>query len=570
MNLLKKRIFYNLLLILIIALSIFLRFYQLGYIPNGLYPDETAIGYNAFSILINGKDEHGQYLPLYFRSFDDYKFPGYIYSVTLAIKQFGVNDFSVRIPSAFFGVLAVIALYFLIFESSKDKALSLVAAFSLAINPWHTFFSRAGYEVNMATSLMLIGMLFFVLAVKRKNNILFFSLSVISFLAAIYTYNVSRLIAPLLFLTILFIYFKKILKQPKKTLIIPILILFIGIIPMVFTFFTMQTEAGFSTHKDALIIGNVTKADLLQTRSYFVNLPPLIQKIVFNYPFMVIMTYVKNLVSFFSTAFFFVTGSDKPNQNLGGGLAMFYYFEFPLIIAGAYYGLKNRVSCMYPFYYWFLIVFLVASSVIIVPNGTRAYSVVIPLVVFSAYGLTILIKRLNKLKNNLLKYSSFSLVAVVILYSVIFYYLSYFYRMPVEFAIDWRSEDQKAAEYIKSIENKYQKIVFDDSSEFFYTSMLFYSAYSPEKHQKQAVYKQSGLVSTLASSGKYEFRKVDWNTELKNPDVLYITGKNNVPENINPLKVFTYPTRPVVLYYDRQIGQFPTTDVAYIIFSSTN
>ena len=51
-------------------LAIFLRFTQLGQIPLGLNKDETAIGYNAYSILKTGRDEYGNYMPLYFKSFN--------------------------------------------------------------------------------------------------------------------------------------------------------------------------------------------------------------------------------------------------------------------------------------------------------------------------------------------------------------------------------------------------------------------------------------------------------------------------------------------------------------------
>ena len=71
---------------LIFLLGFFIRFYHLSSVPNGLYNDETAIGYNAFSILQTGKDEYGTPMPVYFRSFDDYKLPVYIYSTALSIK----------------------------------------------------------------------------------------------------------------------------------------------------------------------------------------------------------------------------------------------------------------------------------------------------------------------------------------------------------------------------------------------------------------------------------------------------------------------------------------------------
>lgn len=82
----NKRYLFFILLLSIFVFAFILRFYKLGEIPNGLYQDETAIGYNAYSILNIGKDEYGKDFPLYFKSFGDWKLPVYIYSTALSIK----------------------------------------------------------------------------------------------------------------------------------------------------------------------------------------------------------------------------------------------------------------------------------------------------------------------------------------------------------------------------------------------------------------------------------------------------------------------------------------------------
>ena len=111
MNVVKHKYFFPALVTIIFVLGTFFRIFGLGELPNGLYPDETAIGYNAFSILVSGKDEHGASYPIYFKSFDDYKLPFYMYSTAAAIHAFGANAFAVRFTSALFGSLAIIALY---------------------------------------------------------------------------------------------------------------------------------------------------------------------------------------------------------------------------------------------------------------------------------------------------------------------------------------------------------------------------------------------------------------------------------------------------------------------------
>jgi len=571
MKYIKKYHLDTVLVVVIFFLGFFLRFYQFPSVPKGLYPDESAIGYNAYSILQTGRDEYGTVLPIYFRSFDDYKMPVYIYATSLAIRVFGVNDFAVRFTSALFGVITVIALYFLLLELSKKKWLATVAAFSLTLNPWHFFFSRTGYEVNLATSLIVLGTLFFVMAVGRKNNFFLFFLSIFSLLLSIYTYNVTRLVAPLIFFMLIAFYYKQLAFKSKKQVILLILLFLAGMLPLFATFVSFQSQAGFAAHDDALITGKVVKADILQTRSYFVTLPGIVQKTLFNYYVLLAWKFFGSLLAFFSTAFFFLVGADHPHENIGG-FGMFYYFDFPLIVFGAYQGLRKKITYLYPFYWWFVCMLFVGGIIVAIPGdnafGTRAYAAVIPLVVFSSYGLYRFIQIVVQYKHLWLKRGIFLLSSVFIVYSYLFYFTSYFVRFPVEYAKQWHSEDQQTVEYIRSIEHNYNKIVFDDSAEFLYTSLLFYGEYPPRLHQQQATYRLKGLVNTLVTDGKYEFRKVDFQKEMHVPGTLFVTGGNNLPENVRPIAIFTYPTRPVVLFYDRTIGQFPTTDIAYEIFQS--
>src|SRR4051812_19724477 len=95
----------------ILLLSAFLRFYDIGNDPPGLYIDEVSIGYNAYSILKTGKDEFGASFPMAFRSFGEYKMPVYIYTTSLAMALFGKSEFSVRFTSAFSGVVTILLFY---------------------------------------------------------------------------------------------------------------------------------------------------------------------------------------------------------------------------------------------------------------------------------------------------------------------------------------------------------------------------------------------------------------------------------------------------------------------------
>ena len=106
----------KLILLICIVFSIFLHFYKINEVPPCINADEAAFSYNAYSILKTGRDEYGKFLPLRFKSFEDYKLPVYTYFSVPFIAIFGLNDFSTRALNIVIGVAFVPLMYFLLKE----------------------------------------------------------------------------------------------------------------------------------------------------------------------------------------------------------------------------------------------------------------------------------------------------------------------------------------------------------------------------------------------------------------------------------------------------------------------
>jgi hypothetical protein len=81
------------ILLLILTLAFTLRVYRVTEVPPSLNWDEVSISYNAYSILKTGHDEWGEFLPLHYRSFGEYKLPIQIYASIPGIALFGLNEF---------------------------------------------------------------------------------------------------------------------------------------------------------------------------------------------------------------------------------------------------------------------------------------------------------------------------------------------------------------------------------------------------------------------------------------------------------------------------------------------
>src|SRR5579872_3361247 len=112
----------------ILIIAFILRFYKLGQIPPSLDWDENSNAYDAYSILKTGRDEYGKLLPLYNRSFDDYKPPMYMYLNIPTVAVFGLTPLAARLPSAVFGFLTVPVIYLMtkkLFENEKLSLLSM-------------------------------------------------------------------------------------------------------------------------------------------------------------------------------------------------------------------------------------------------------------------------------------------------------------------------------------------------------------------------------------------------------------------------------------------------------------
>lgn len=558
-NIILRFRFYILAVIFILGFA--LRFYQLDKIPDGLYQDETAIGYNAYSILTTGKDEYGVSYPLYFKSFGDRKLPAYIYLTAASESVFGVNAFSVRFTSAILGSLTIIVLYFLVFEVAKKRELSLLSSFFLAITPWHMHFSRAGFEVNIALFFALAGTLSLIYARKPSRlQIGFLILSIISFGLSLYSYNVTRILSPLLALSVLFIYRRDYLRLPKYVIGIGVVVVVVIVLPFLMTIFSRE---GVSSAGGALITSNDIQARSVEFRSYFIE-HALFAKLFLNKWVMTLWVYIENMGRALDLNFYFVKGSEHGNQGIGT-VGPFYRFELPLFLFGVASLIQKKFK-MSLFVTWGVVSLLVLSLSKEVPHATRGYFLVIPVTVIAAAGVFYILE-LSKLIPQKIRYIALSIFVIGSLYNFVYYMSSYFVRFPIAYAAAWRQQDQNLVSYIQANQDKYDKIIFDAKTDFIYTSYLFYSKYSAREFYStvKRLPDDTEGFSKVQSFGKLEFKEVDWSKDYRQSRTLIVTTTDNKPKEVPPLKAFYFPTRPVVVSLKEELFEYPVSDIPYVL-----
>jgi 4-amino-4-deoxy-L-arabinose transferase-like glycosyltransferase len=434
----------NLILIAIITIAAALRLYHLSSMP-ALNADEAAIGYNAYSLILTGKDEHGASWPLVFKSFGDYK-PGlYFYLVLPFVKILGLTELAVRLPSALLGITSVWLIYLLAGELSPTNIshprhtppplihnssflIQPLAALLLAISPWHIHFSRGGWETNVATFFLLAGVLLFLKAtspttpgvaclkpLKNKGaspgvNVsgLFLLSSVFCFLFSFYTYHSMRIVAPLLGLTLVVLFRRQLfaksnLKWTLASAVAGTLIL----VPFVLLFFSSAGASRFSGVSIFADTGPYWRVNQLRgEHPNFTNLPA---KILHNQPLAYTLQFGQNYLDHFWGEFLFLTG-DEIQRNKVPETGLFYLFQFPLLIIGIYQllhtkksrhpepdevgsknPLRNQDSALKGKIFilaWLFIAPIPAALTFQSPHALRAHNLVIPLTLLSALGLT--------------------------------------------------------------------------------------------------------------------------------------------------------------------------------------
>ena len=188
---------------LILILAMIFRGVDFGKTPAGITDDESSHGYNAYSLLLTGRDEYGKTWPILNRSFGTYSSSLYTYMTILPVKLFGLNPVSIRLPSLVSGLIFVVLVI---------AALGPAAGFVVAISPVFIFYSRAAFETNLALTLLFLGI---VLAVRAASRPKMLPLSFLFLSLSAYAYQVERVLSVIL-ISLIAVYYWKTRKRSVK------------------------------------------------------------------------------------------------------------------------------------------------------------------------------------------------------------------------------------------------------------------------------------------------------------------------------------------------------------------
>jgi hypothetical protein len=524
----KTKIF----LILIVILAFALRFYRLNTYP-ALNADEASNGYDAYSLIQTGMDQHGHPWPLTFQSFNDYK-PGlYVYLDLPFVKLLDLNEWSVRIPGALFGTLSVLMIYFLVKELFKDKRFAYLSALFLAISPWHIQFSRGGWEVNTATFFLLTGMIFFFKTFdgpegrKKLFNLIFSSIFLV---ASLYTYHAVRVIIPLLGLSIIIINGKTIYKNFKPYLIF-VVVSALLLIPLVLDLLSpgaLSRVAGVGLFADQGPLNRIN-----EQRGEYTNINNIAAKLIHNKAVNYGLVFAENWASHFNGEFLFMSG-DSIERNKVPETGEMYLFDTIFLVVGFIF-LSKKFDKGWKFIISWLLIAPVASALTFQsPNALRSENMVIPLTIISAFGLSSLFYWLDEQKK--FKVVGYALIVVLILWNFGRYLNMYYTHMSKIYPYSSQYGVKELVSYVSQNQSQYKDIFITARYDQPYILFLFYMKYPPQKFQfsHTLTSRDEFGFSTVADFDKYHFGQIDFNSLQNNyPNSLIVGTPEEIPQSAN-------------------------------------
>ena len=526
----------KILLIAILFLAFVLRVPFLDKFPAGLNADEAAIGYNAYSLIKTGLDEHATRWPTVFRSFDDYKPAVYFYLVLPFVYILGLSVTAVRLPSALLGVISVYFIYLLANQLFSKKTPQgwpqglpwggLVAALLLAISPWHLHFSRGGWEANAASVFMVIGLYYLV---RSLENSKYFFLTTLFFVLALYTYHSLRIVIPLLFIAFVLIYLRDIRSTigkvgQLKPVLISVIIGFLLLLPLAIQFTSAEGRSRFTGVSVFADEGPLWEALELRLE----HGGSLLGRVLHNRYATYTYRFAKNYLSHYSPRFLFIVGDEIARSKVPG-IGQAYLFTLPFFILGLLLMIARNGRGEKLILSWLLIAPVAAALTFQSPHALRAQNMVYPLTLITAAGIyqffAFIFPRAKKIAVGLCLFT-----LIIGGYEVARYLHQYYLHYPKELPFAWQYGFAQIAAYTKDHENEYDKIIVSDRYDQPYILMAFFLQYPPEKLQQEIVLtpRDKFGFSTVRKFGKYEFRRIDYGQDEKIKNVLIIAADEPV------------------------------------------
>jgi len=522
------------ILLLIVSLGAFLRFFKLSLFPIQLSHDEVTQLYDAISIVRTGKDIYGNKLPFIFPSVNDFKPPFYTYATAMVYKIFGWQEVTVRITGAFFGTLLIVGVYFFVDKLIRKKSVALIAAALAAISPFEIFYSRKSFENQ--TGIFLMFTAFSLLAVYlRDKKIKYFYAGAVILGIASYVYFAQAVIIPILLTAFIIIFWKKF--KPLK--IGPLVLFLLVAAPLYYMIFV--NPATRDRTSKVFITQDARLAEKLAVQKGEVGK-------LFTIAGYSAVRYVRQ----FSPKYLFFEGLNmtEGKRDVGPLFAV----SIPFLLAGIYLLAKDKklVEGKLFILTWILVGFIPSGLTFEDYSPHRAIMAFTMLNIVSAFGIFWFYKKFGKV----------AILILLVLFGINlgFFLKRYTLNYPIERSEMLQYPFREVAQYAWENYDKYDTIVFDPKFGEFkpwiatgtHYYLGFYGKYPPENMQEE--FKIGDQAKRETTFGKFDIRAVYWPKDQYLKNTLIIASHWSLPadfeqkEKAKILKIIYFRTTAPAFY----------------------
>ena len=483
------------MLAIALALGIGLRTAALGSVPAGFNQDEACNGYDAYSLLHTGRDQHGNLLPVAIQAFNDYRMPLFDYSLIIPIGLFGLHPVSVRLGAAIWGIadlvgLAVLATMIL---GLRGAALAVVL---MAISPWHLPISRFGHEAITAAATVTLAAAFIFVALRRGRGEWLLA-SGLMFGLSLYSYSITKaFMLPFLAWTAA-VYWRE-LRPLRRQALLAVIIIALCAVP--------QSVALWRHYAEMM-----ARYDSVST-------------LKFRWP-IALRLIARGWLSYFSPRFMFLNGSlDVSLHPPGYGQLLVAQAAMLFLALCALGDSKFRRVAIFLFG-WTAIAAL--TSALILPNGHPLHSLlmVTPVTLLSALGMVFLFDLASASRLARIVVAAAILLVMAVQGSRFVWF--YFHQYPALAAYDYQYGLGPTVVRASSLGNG--PVVISSYSNQPYIYVLFYTSYPPRRFQNEPVIESKDLFAPVLGFDRYLFADPELAYRTMAHGVFVFTGWESAP-----------------------------------------
>ncbi len=505
------------LLLIIIFLGFFLRFYKLADFPIQLNHDEVSQLYDVRSIVETNKDVYGNFLPLAFPSTGEYKVGHYIYITTLFYKIFGPREITVRLPAAFFGSLTILTAFLFVKKLTGNWILALLSSLMIAITPSEIFYSRKSFENVIGVTLDFLGSYFLLKSLNLEKKKIWGIVGIFLLSLAMYIYTAQTIIVPLLLILFAAIY-KTSLKPGWKKLSTFLFAWILFITPLLIV---SATNSGLRFRAASVFITQ----DSNLGRMIELTGNPIKSYLDFG---------ATRYLNQFNPIYIFANGLDLTNQGLiGSGPLLF--FQLPFLILGILFLVRQKnMNNVKKLLFGMVLISMIPSAITFEAfSPHRAMLSFSTMSIISAFGLYWFLKSLWSFRKTF--YFKFIISTVVffgfflnVIYFLFIYTVGYSFEKSQKLQYPFK----QVAQFVWSEYHNFDHIIWDPKfgevapvtavGTHYY--LAYYGNYPPKKFQSEYRIEDQGL-----SFDKFSIRNVMWAKDKNFKKVLIIVSPWSVP-----------------------------------------